>query len=170
MFTKKANTLYQIKNNIVSYVSITKQAHCEIVIVIGDLGMEPKTEILKFSSIKEAETFYEDKYRQYSMSHAYQPNFVSKKIGFNLQGLDELEIVDIWIPFNQFLESHLFLSGNGYIPNEFYDEINEKWIHSTFSENNIYSICLFVIDFNYTLTAIKQYLEINEIVDLITFL
>lgn len=172
MFSKNATTLYQKINNSnnITYVSIKKQANYEIVIINGVIGQQPQSEIFKFSTKRDLDKFYEKTFKEYSITYVFQPHYTPKKIGFNLQGLNESEIIDIWFTFNEFIESQLFLSGNGYIPDDFYDEINDKWIHSNGAKNDIYFLNLFVIDFNYTLSAINQYLKVNEKVALIIFL
>ena len=92
MFSKNETTLYQKTNNNIAYVSIKKQANYEVVIIKGNLGQEPKFEILKFSSKSEVDVFSETTFKQYSLSHTFQPNYIPKKIGFNFWKIENQEI------------------------------------------------------------------------------
>ncbi len=166
---KSKHTLYKQNNNEIEYISIIKRFKFEVVLVKGILEKEYEIKIYDFSSQDLANAFQEEKYKALAPIYKYNPRYIPLKIEFNFSNYNEEQIIDAFFPFTDFLESHLNLSGNGYIPDNFFDEMNNKEISAIENKNNLYSISFFVINPKVTISEIRTYMNLNGKIDYTIF-
>ena len=155
-------TLYKNVNEIIHYISLKNQSDNTIVIIWGELEKDAEYEFHQFIDRNEITQFLKSKIEETLLTYNYKPRFKSVKIGMDLSDYGEEVMINIWIPFTQFLESQLFISGNGFITDDYYDEIKKKDIRAFSSENNHYCANFSVINLNNTMTMIEKYLKENE--------
>ena len=153
--------------NNIRYIVGEKQYKNLITITHGTLDNENNItqENHQFSENNEANLFLESIKKDKSLTYDFNPFFEHLKIGLDIQNNQEdLDfIIDIWGVFTENLESYLLKSGNGYIEDDYFDEINNVDYTACNFENGLYTVKFTTLNTQKVMVFIKEYFLHSQI-------
>lgn len=163
---KNSFILYQNKGiGDIHYIVAEKHHKNLITVKYGILHQENDNiiETYEFSETNEANLFFEKLKIEKSIIYNFNPYFEVLKIGLDLKHYNEDELIDTWFNFTEVLESYLLNTGIGFIPDDYYYEINRINDKAFTFENGLHIVKISTINKFELINFIKEYLANKSI-------
>jgi hypothetical protein len=154
-------TLYKKENNALYFYGLMSTGKSSLIEIKGKFNLDALNKIIEYNELDDLDTFYYSKVRENLSEYNERINYLTYIVGVKIKGgvteANSLLFLSILDDFN----NDLWLTGNGNIPESYYDYKKQKEYNSMEVKDEMYITIVKAIDIKFAVDLLKKRFKEN---------